>query len=82
MATKFSQSVIHRYDDLKAMILGRVCVRYGKLDYEQWAQECGISHDTLRRRVASPEDLTLKELRDITLPFAIPSEDLRKVIPL
>ena len=82
MAARVNQNILHRYDDLKALILGRVCVRYGKLDYEQWAQECGLSYDTLRRRVSSPEDLTLKELRDITMLFAIPPDDLRKVIPL
>ena len=44
------------------VILAGACVRYGKLDYGRWAAETGMSEDTLRRRVASPEDLTLGEL--------------------
>ena len=82
MASWVDKSILHRYDNLMALILGRACVRYGKLDYGRWAAETGMSEDRLRRRVASPEDLTLGELVNITRVFEIQIDDVRRNIPL
>lgn len=81
MAGRIDRSVLHRYDNLLALILGRACVRYGKLDYGRWAAETGMSEDTLRRRVASPEDLTLGELVKIARVFEIQVDDVRRTGP-
>ena len=82
MAAKIDRNIAHKYDELIALLAGRAFVRYRRIDYDRWAAEVGMSVDTLRRRISSPEEMTLDEIRSISRPFDIHPDELRRVIPL
>lgn len=79
---KLERNTEHVYDSLRALLIGRAYVRYGKLDYAQWGAECGMSDQAIRRRLRDLGDLTLEELRSIARPLGIDSLELRAALPL
>lgn len=79
---KLERNTEHVYDSLRALLIGRAYVRYGKLDYAQWGAECGMSDQSLRRRLRDMGEITLEELRSIARPLGIDSLELRAALPL
>ena len=79
---KLERNTAHVYDSLRALLIGRAYVRYGRLDYAHWGAECGMSDQALRRRLRDMGDVTLEELRSIAQPLGIDSLELRAALPL
>ena len=79
---KLERNTPHVYDSLRALLIGRAYVRYGRLDYERWGAECDINAQKLRKRLRDMGDLTLEELRSIARPLGIDSLELRQALPL
>ena len=82
MKPKEYKSAAKRYGKLLALLCGNACAKYSRLDYARWGADCGMSESTLRRRIQTPQDITLGELRDMARPFEIETEAIHAALPL